>query len=136
MQLLWAVDHGLQSTSKRMNASLGLTGPQRLVLRLVGRFPGIPAGNLADLLFLHPSTLTGVLRRLEERGLLRRKKDPADGRRALFELTAKGKKLDVPSKKTVESAVARALEDVNPRDAAAAKRVLTALHTALVDVED
>ncbi|MBI2377039.1 MAG: MarR family transcriptional regulator [Deltaproteobacteria bacterium] len=131
MQLLWAVDHGLQSTSKRMNSSIGLTGPQRLVLRLVGRFPGIPAGTLADLLFLHPSTLTGVLRRLEERGLLRRKRDPGDGRKALFELTPKGKKLDVPSGETVEAAVQGALEKINPRDGSAAKRVLQILAEAL-----
>ena len=44
MRLLWALHHGMQSTSKRMEATLGLTGPQRLVLRLVGRFPGIAAG--------------------------------------------------------------------------------------------
>jgi hypothetical protein len=40
MRLLWAVDHGLHSTSKRMNTSIGVTGPQRLVLRMTGKFPG------------------------------------------------------------------------------------------------
>ena len=33
MRLLWAVDHALQSTSKRMESTFGLTGPQRLVVR-------------------------------------------------------------------------------------------------------
>src|SRR2546423_15613008 len=45
MKQLWAVDHGLQSASKRMEASFGITGPQRLVVRIVGRFPGIAAGR-------------------------------------------------------------------------------------------
>ena len=46
MRLLWAVDHALQSASKRMESSFGLTGPQRLVVRIVGRFPGIAAGRI------------------------------------------------------------------------------------------
>ena len=32
MRLLWAVDHALQSASKRMEATFGMTGPQRLVV--------------------------------------------------------------------------------------------------------
>jgi DNA-binding MarR family transcriptional regulator len=80
MRLLWAVDHGLQSASKRMEAAHGVTGPQRLVLRMVGRFPGIAAGRLSEILHVHPSTLTGILKRLEARELLQRKADPRDAR--------------------------------------------------------
>src|SRR3954465_6219547 len=78
MRLLWAVDHALQSTSKRMESAFGLTGPQRLGVRLVGRFPGIAAGRIAGILHVHPSTLTGVLKRLESRGVLQRRPDPRD----------------------------------------------------------
>jgi DNA-binding MarR family transcriptional regulator len=127
MRLLWAVDHGLQSTSKRMEASLGITGPQRLVLRLVGRFPGITAGNLAQILHVHPSTLTGVLKRLEKRGLLERKSDPLDGRKALFALTDAGRALDVPSTGTVESAVQRVLSRMSRTRILHTQDVLTAL---------
>jgi DNA-binding MarR family transcriptional regulator len=127
MRLLWAVDHGLQSTSKRMESTLGLTGPQRLVLRLVGRFPGITAGRLAQILHVHPSTLTGVLKRLEKRGLLERKSDPLDGRKALFALTEAGKQLDVPSQGTVESAVQRVLSRMPRARMLGAQEVLTAL---------
>ena len=64
MQLLWAVVHGLEKTSKKMRGAIGVTGPQRLVLRVVGLFPGLSAGDLANILHIHPSTLTGVLQRL------------------------------------------------------------------------
>ena len=57
MRSLWALDHALQSRSKAMAAALGVTGPQRMVVRLVGRFPDIAAGSLAELLMIHPSTL-------------------------------------------------------------------------------
>src|SRR5262249_46223622 len=94
MRVLWAVDHGLEAASKRMEARLGVTGPQRLVLRILGRYPSASAGRLAEILHLHPSTLTGILKRLETRGLITRRVDPADGRRALFDLTARGLKVD------------------------------------------
>lgn len=127
MRLLWAVDHGLQSTSKRMEATLGITGPQRLVLRLVGRFPGITAGALAQILHVHPSTLTGVLKRLEKRGLIERKSDPLDGRKALFALTETGRALDIPSTGTVEAAVQRALTKMSRARILHTQEVLTAL---------
>ena len=37
MQLLWAVVHGLERLSKRMTGDIGVTGPQRLVLRVETR---------------------------------------------------------------------------------------------------
>lgn len=127
MRLLWAVDHGLQSTSKRMEATLGLTGPQRLVIRLVGRFPGITAGRLAHIMHVHPSTLTGVLKRMEKRGVLERKADPLDGRKALFALTEAGRALDIPSPGTVESAVQRAITRMSRTRLVNAQDVLTAI---------
>lgn len=109
MRLLWALDHALQSASKRMEAAYGITGPQRLVVRIVGRFPGIAAGRIAEILHVHPSTLTGILKRLEARGVLERRSDPDDARRALFGLTNKGRKLDTLRTGVVEQAVRRAL---------------------------
>lgn len=130
MRMLWAVDHALQSASKRMEASFGLTGPQRLVVRIVGRFPGIAAGRVAEILHVHPSTLTGILKRLEARAVLQRKPDPRDARRALFMLTAKGRKLDTVRTGTVEQAVRRVLGK-DPAKVAAAQEVLAALSDEL-----
>ena len=70
LRLLWSIEHGLQRVSKRMEAELGITGPQRLVLRVVGRFPGLSAGELAHIVRLHPITITGILKRLVSRGWL------------------------------------------------------------------
>src|SRR5215471_17366676 len=86
MRLLWTIEHGLQRMSKRMEREIGITGPQRLVLRVVGQFPEISAGELARIVRLHPSTITGILQRLVTRGLLERKADPGDTRRARLRL--------------------------------------------------
>jgi DNA-binding MarR family transcriptional regulator len=127
MQLLWAIVHALQKTSKRMSAELGVTGPQRLVLRVVGLSPGISAGRLAAVLRLHPSTLTGILQRLLNQRLLRRSADPRDRRRAVLHLTARGATVNAANQRTVEAAVRRALAAVPARDRAVARRALARL---------
>jgi DNA-binding MarR family transcriptional regulator len=126
MKQLWAVDHGLQTISKRLESQHGITGPQRLVVRIVGRTPGISAGALAQILRMHPSTLTGIIRRLETRGVLTRKSDPNDARRALFALTARGRKVDMLKTGTVESAVRRVLAKL-PGEASVAQKLLASL---------
>ena len=50
MNVVWRLDHALRSTSKQMKTRLGVTGPQRLVIRMIGKHPGIDAGELAELL--------------------------------------------------------------------------------------
>jgi len=131
MSLIWRLDHALQRTSKRMEASLGVTGPQRLVMRIVGRFPGLPAGQLAETLHVHPSTLTGVLKRLERHGLVARRTDPRDRRRTLIGLTAKGRRLEADAEGTVESAIRAALEELPDATIRHAAEVLRALAARL-----
>ena len=131
MRLLWALHHGLAAKSKRMIAELGVTSPQRLVVRIVGRRPGIAAGEIASTLFVDPSTLTGVLTRLEGRGFIERKTDRADARRALFSLTAKGRRLDQMKTGTVEEKVRATLGSLPPDKVAAARDVIGSLARAL-----
>ena len=39
MRVVWALDHALQKTSKRMETTtLGITAPQRFVIRILRRF--------------------------------------------------------------------------------------------------
>lgn len=127
MRLLWAVDHGLQQRSKRMAAAFGVTGPQRLVIRVLGRYPGLSAGQLAHVLHLHPSTLTGVLDRLERKGLVTRRKDPEDRRRAVLGLSVTGRLIDVDTTGTIESVVRVALEHRPRHEVRAARGLLSAL---------
>jgi DNA-binding MarR family transcriptional regulator len=131
MQVLWAVVHGLQSTSKRMTAAFGVTGPQRLVLRVLGLFPGMSAGDLAAVLHVHPSTLTGVLQRLAAQRWLLRVEDPRDRRRAVLRLTARGARVNAIDAGTVETAVGETLAAVADRDRATTMRVLERLAEAL-----
>jgi DNA-binding MarR family transcriptional regulator len=127
MRLLWAITQGVESTSKRMRSIVGVTGPQRLVLRIVGHFGSVHPGDLAEILHVDPSSLTGVLFRLEKAGFLKRRRDPTDGRRALLTLSAAGKRLNARHEGTVEAAVRRALLRVSKTQLKATEGLLKAL---------
>jgi DNA-binding MarR family transcriptional regulator len=63
-------------------------------------------------LHIHPSTLTGILKRLEARGLVIRRTDGRDARRSLLALSDKGKQLDVESEGTIEATVQSAIAEL------------------------
>jgi DNA-binding MarR family transcriptional regulator len=125
MRLLWSVEHGLQRLSKRMENELGITGPQRLVLRVVGQYPDLSAKDLAHIVRLHPSTITGILQRLVSRGLLERQRDPVDTRRIRLRLKPPAARYTTRSRGTVESAVREALKRAGPANVRGAGKVLT-----------
>jgi MarR family transcriptional regulator, organic hydroperoxide resistance regulator len=131
MQLLWAVVHAMDSRSKRMAREIGVTGPQRLVLRVVGLRPGLSAGDLASVLHVHPSTLTGILKRLVNQGLITRIEDSRDRRRAVLQLTRGGRRINAVAGGTVEHAIAAALKGSSHRDHLAAARLLMRMAQAL-----
>ena len=124
LRLVWAVDHALQRRSKSMAATLGITGPQRLVIRIIGRFPSIHARQLADILHLHPSSFTALLKRLERRDLVRRWPDERDRRRWLLGLTRQGQALNRETPRTIEAAVQRMLKTTTRDDLDVTRAVL------------
>jgi DNA-binding MarR family transcriptional regulator len=97
LQSVWQLEHALERASKHMEDSLGVSGRQRFALRIIGGFPGITAGDLAAVLHLHPSTVTGIVQRLEARRLVRRQSNSADGRVAHLHLTRAGRRTNAPS---------------------------------------
>lgn len=127
LRLVWAVDHALQRRSKSMAVTLGITGPQRLVIRLIGRFPSIHAKQLAEILHLHASSLTAVLKRLERRHFVRRWPDERDRRRWLLGLTRRGQALNRDAPESIESAVLRTLRSSAASEVRGARVVLDRL---------
>lgn len=87
---------------------LGLTYPQYLVMLALWQTDepqGV--GQLGDLLGLDSGTLTPVLRRLEQRGLVVRRRDEHDERRRLIGLTDDGRDLRALAVKVPERIAAR-----------------------------
>lgn len=72
---------------------LGVTGPQLIVLQELARGDGTPVGTLAKAVALSPATVTGIVSRLEKRGLVQRRDDEEDRRRVLVEVTPTAREL-------------------------------------------
>jgi|SRR5437667_1167007 len=78
---------GLGSSFFRAAAErLGLTVTDMQVIDLLESEGEATAGQLADLVGLTTGAITGMLNRLEEAGLVRRERDPNDGRRVIVRL--------------------------------------------------
>jgi DNA-binding MarR family transcriptional regulator len=131
MRLIWAIDHELERVSKRMEARVGLTVPQRLSLLHVARSPGILASELATALHLHRGTVSGIVKRLASAGYVTRTVDPNDGRRAGLTLTPAGQRQIRRRVGTFEDAVRRTTGVVSASDRRAAERVLATLGAEL-----
>jgi DNA-binding MarR family transcriptional regulator len=104
LQVIWRLEHAVERASKRMEDTLGISGPQRFALRLIGHTPGLGAGELAGSMHLHPSTVTGMIQRLEIRGYVKRIAHPTDGRRMHLHLTPAGLRI-TRARPTIEHAV-------------------------------
>lgn len=69
-------------------ARLGVTVTDMQVIESLASSGPMTAGQLADLTGLTTGAITGMLNRLEEAGLVRRERDPEDGRRVIVQLSA------------------------------------------------
>ncbi len=127
IRVLWSVDHELQRLSKRMVNRLGLTAPQRLAVRFIGRHPHLTLGRLADLLHVNPGTVTGIVRHLVSNGLATRTRGAEDTRRVHVTLTAAGRALDRRRQGTVEGAVRHTLRGASRSQLAVASRLMERL---------
>lgn len=72
---------------------LGLSPQQLGVLRMLAKGGEVPMRAMAGHLFCDPSNVTGIVDRLETRGLIERRPDPADRRVKLLGITGEGRKL-------------------------------------------
>ncbi|HWG28515.1 MarR family winged helix-turn-helix transcriptional regulator [Actinospica sp.] len=86
------------------------------VLREAARHPGASASELARATFHTPQTLSGLLRRLEERGLVER--GTGRGRIVDNHVTAAGHQALATVTPLAEAVIAGALEAVGPADRA------------------
>ena len=73
--------------------TLDLTPPQFYVLATIGYAGGLPFGEIGEKMMVTVSNLTGIVDRLEEKGVVARERDNHDRRVVRVTLTEKGTKL-------------------------------------------
>ena len=125
MKDLWALEQGLNQRSKAMLGRYGITGPQRLVVRVVGQIGPLTPAQLARVLHLHPSSVTRLIRKLEARSFITRRSHPTHRGMFLLALGSRGGRVERLHAATVESAVRSALQAAGAQDLEATRRVLS-----------
>lgn len=129
--LLWELTHALQAMSRHMERNIGISGPQRLVMRATEVLGEPTPGDLAAKLGVHPSTITGHLDRLVDRGLLDRERRADDRRSSRLRLTPAGQRLLTARAVTIESVLDATLAAVPEEKRADAEKLLRQLTDAL-----
>ena len=87
----WRAFRELDSVRLRQWEEYRLTLPQLRVLYHIRRVPGVTGGELAAALGITVSTVSGLVGKLTERGLVARGTAPDDRRQAPLELTTEGR---------------------------------------------
>jgi DNA-binding MarR family transcriptional regulator len=96
LELGYLVKEVQQDLRKRMDkslSSLDLTTPQYSVLAELKQFPGLTSAELARKSFVTPQTMSLIVQKLEERGLVARTDSATNGKVLNTELTPDGLKL-------------------------------------------
>jgi DNA-binding MarR family transcriptional regulator len=100
--------------SRKLMQSHGLTGPQALLLQEAVRGGGISAGELANRVSLSQATVTDILNRLEQRGLLTRERSDSDRRRVMVKPTPAGGEVIAAAPPLLQETFVRRFGDLKP----------------------
>lgn len=111
--------------SKQTLARFGVTGPQIWALRTIEQREGISLGELTRAMYLHPSTLTGIIERLVESGLIRRERSAGDRRVTRVRLRARGRRILARAPEPPRQRIALGLKNLDDKE-------LVALHRAIL----
>jgi DNA-binding MarR family transcriptional regulator len=93
MQSLRRIFKAIQDYSHEVSNKFGITGPQLWALKTISQNERLSLGELSKTMYLHPSTITGVVDRLGKKGFVARSRDKKDRRVVSVHLTPKGKRI-------------------------------------------
>jgi DNA-binding MarR family transcriptional regulator len=116
--------HALRKAFDRRAVGLGVTRAQWKVLFRLTRHPGMRQIELADLLDIEAITLSRIVDRLEEAGLVDRVADPADRRAWRLHVTAKAQPLVEKLRALADEMTAEAFAGIDPKHIEITRQVL------------
>ena len=116
--------HALRKSFDRRAVGMGVTRAQWKVLFRLSRRPGLRQIELADMLDIEPITLSRIIDRLEEAGLVERVADPADRRAWRLHVTARARPLVEKLSAVADEMIADAFAGIDPKDIETTRAVL------------
>jgi DNA-binding MarR family transcriptional regulator len=114
----------LRKAFDRRAVGLGVTRAQWKLLFRLERHPGLRQIELADMLDIEPITLSRIVDRLEEGGLVERLADPADRRAWRLHVTARAQPLIEKLRGVADEMTADAFAGIDPKHIEIARQVL------------
>ena len=115
---------------------IGVTRAQWHTLSILKRHEGCNQGMLADLLEVEPITVGRMIDRLEEAGLVERRRDPSDRRVWRIHLTDKAQPMLVELRAISDAMIDEVMAGVDPQDRIRMHAALVALRTNLLTDDD
>ena len=100
---LYALSRQVTNRYRPVLEKLDITYPQYLVMLVLWEEKSLTVKALGNKLYLDSGTLTPLLKRLEQKGLLARQRDAEDERSVVITLAAGGKALMQKAKKVPET---------------------------------
>lgn len=104
----------LRVASSHFEKAVGLSAAQIFVLKKVAEEPGLSINDLATRTTTHQSSVSVVVKKLEDRGLVLRSSSPEDSRRVVVTLTEEGRKMLAIIPRMVQEQMIDALQGMSP----------------------
>ena len=125
--LLTVAYRRLQRAIEQETAAQDLTSAQAGVLFYLGRNDGALIGDVSQALDIVPSAMTGLADRRERAGLVKRRRDGADGRSQRLHLTAAGEALGKRAATRTRAINSRLMDGFSDAEIDVVSRWLTSL---------
>ncbi|MGL9750584.1 MAG: MarR family winged helix-turn-helix transcriptional regulator [Symbiopectobacterium sp.] len=90
---LYSANLAMNKVYRKQLSALSLTYPQYLVMLVLWERDGLTVSELGEQLYLDSATLTPLLKRLQQSGLVSRTRSAEDKRQVLIRLTEEGRTL-------------------------------------------
>ena len=125
----------LRRQFNRRAAAQGATSAQWRAMFLLGREPGMKQVELAERLDVEPITAGRIIDRLEEAGLVERRRDPVDRRVWRIYLTDQAEPVLVRMRAVGADVMAGALEGISEEEIAALRAILGRIRENMSAIE-
>jgi len=135
MQSLRRVFKAIQQYSEQVLKEFGVTGPQLWALRTIYAEGQLSMGALSKKMYLHNSTVSGVVDRLEAKGCVERARDRKDRRIITISLTKQGKRLVQMTPVAAQGRLLHGLETLSVRQVAGIRLALNKV-VKMMEIED
>lgn len=109
------------------SSARGLNRTQAIILRILGRHPGLQAQDLRFPAGVEPANVSRTLQSLERMGLVRRQPHPTDGRASIFSLTEEGQATAEAIAMEMRELRDAVMDGVDPQELTVAEKVLDIL---------